>query len=500
MLLKPQPLDLKIVGYYLGRITLGLAFTVCLPLGVALLFGELNPALDFIISFLLTLLVGLGLVIFCRTDKEPRWMHGMLIVSLVWFLAMLLGAIPLYLSGHYRSFLDACFEAMSGFATTGLTLVQELEHLSYTHNFWRHLIMFIGGQGIVIVALAFFVKGATVAFKMYTAEAREEKILPNIISTARVIWVISLTYLILGTALFTLVGLKEGLGLANSLFHGLCLFMAGFDTGGFSLRSQNILYYHSFYYEILTIIFMVLGAINFRLHYAIWSGNRKELWRNLETITFCFTLCFSFMIVSLGLRLEGLYPNFVLFFRRGFYQLISAHTGTGYTNLYAFNLAKNWSPLALLGIMLAMAIGGSSCSTTGAIKTLRVGLFWKGLKQEIKRLILPEATVVLEKFHHIKDTLLEDKHLRSALLISLSYIFIYLFGALVGVYFKYPFLEALFESTSAAANVPTFVGITQHSMPDILKIIYIFQMWAGRLEFLSVFTLFGFFWAFIRGR
>ena len=147
-----------------------------------------------------------------------------------------------------------------------------------------------------------------------------------------------------------------------------------------------------------------------------------------------------------------------------------------------------------------MALGGAVCSTTGAIKMLRVGIIFKALVQDVKRIILPERTVVLAKFHHIKSIFLEDKQARSALLITLSYILLYGAGALVGMYFGYPFLSSLFESTSAAANVGLSCGVTNVDMPALLKLTYIIEMWAGRLEFISIFTLLGFLIALIKGK
>ncbi|MCM8830758.1 MAG: TrkH family potassium uptake protein [Candidatus Omnitrophica bacterium] len=473
---------------------------MCVPLTLAIILGEINPALDFLISLLIVFIFGIGLVGFCKIDKEPRWMHGMIVVALSWIFAMFLGAIPLFLSGHYNSYLDSCFEAMSGFATTGLTLVQDLDHLSYAHNFWRHFIMFIGGQGIVIMVLSFMIPGSAGAFKIYVGEAREEKILPNVVSTAKVIWIVSLVYLLLGSGILTIVGLFEGLPLGSAIFHGVCIFMAAFDTGGFSPQSQNILYYHSFYYEIVTIIIMLLGAINFKLHYAVWTGNKKEIFKNIETVTLFFSIILIFILTSFGLKLNNRYKEVISFFRKGFYQFISAHTGTGFTTIYSKQFLADWSALALVGIIIAMAIGGSSCSTTGAIKTIRVGLIFKGLKQNIKRIILPESAVFSDKFHHIKDILLEDKHVLSATMMVFLYFGLYFFGALVAMLLGYPFLESLFESTSAAANVGLSCGITKTTMPTILKITYILQMWIGRLEFTSVFTLFGFILAAIKGK
>lgn len=500
MILRPLPQDIKIIGYYLGKIIFGLAVTMLVPMFLGLSFGEINPAIDFLLAIEISLILSLILSKLCYTEKDLNWMQGMIVVSLSWLAAMFFGAVPLYLSGHYHLYLDACFDAMSGFATTGLALVQNLDHMSYTHNLWRHLIMFIGGQGIVIVALSFFVKGASGAFKMYVGEARDERILPNVINTSRFIWLVSIVYLILGTLALGVTGIFNGMKPANAFFHGACIFMAAFDTGGFAPQSQNILYYHSFAFEIITITIMILGALNFKLHYHIWMGNRKEIWRNIETVTLFITIMATFCITAAGLTQSGAYPRDLILFRKGFYQLISAHTGTGYQTIYPAQFINAWNSLALVGIICAMALGGAVCSTTGAIKMLRVGIIFKALLEDIKRIILPEKAIVVQKFRHIKEIFLDDKQVRSALLITLCYLALYSIGALIGMFFGYPFIDSLFESTSAAANVGLSCGITTTTMPAALKIIYIFQMWAGRLEFMSVFTLIGFFVAAIKGK
>ncbi len=500
MILKPRLEDLKIIGFYLGKIILGLAFTMVIPILAGLCFREFNPTLDFLISIEISVFLGLLLVKVCHTDKDLNWMQGMIVVSLSWVVAMFLGAIPLYLSGHWKSFLDACFDAMSGFATTGLALVQDLDHISYTHNLWRHLIMFLGGQGIVVIALSFFVRGFSGAFKMYVGEARDEKILPNVVHTSRFIWMVSFVYLVLGTLALGITGIFNGMKPLNSFFHGACIFMAAFDTGGFSPQSQNILYYHSIIYEVITIIIMILGALNFKLHYHLWMGNRKEIFRNIETSTLFITIIATFSIIAVGLAQIGSYPSATTLFRKGFYQLISGHTGTGFQTIYAQQFLTDWNHLALVGVIMAMALGGAVCSTTGAIKMLRIGIIFKAFKEDLKRIIMPERALIIERFHHIIEVFLEDKMVRSALIITLAYIILYGLGALVGMFYGHPFLNALFESTSAAANVGLSCGITNIAMPTALKVTYIIQMWAGRLEFMSVFTILGFLIAIIKGK
>jgi trk system potassium uptake protein TrkH len=359
---------------------------------------------------------------------------------------------------------------------------------------------FIGGQGIAIIALAFFVKGSAGGFKIYVGEARDEKILPNVIHTARFIWLISIVYLIIGTLALGIAGIIIGLRPGNAFFHGVCIFMAGFDTAGFAPQSQNILYYHSLFFEAVTIVIMVIGSLNFNLHYQIWKGNRKEIKENIETRTLLLSMMFTFFIVAIGLNKLGVYPNVMALFRKGFFQLVSGHTTTGYMTIYAQQFIQEWGDLALAGLILAMGLGGCACSTAGGIKMLRVGIIFKALKQDIKVFALPGFAIATQKFHHIKTVFLEDGQVRAALLITLSYVTIYILGALIAVWCGYPLLNSLFESTSAAANVGLSCGITEAGMPAILKVTYIIQMWAGRLEFISVFALFGFLVAFFRGK
>ncbi|MFH1678522.1 MAG: potassium transporter TrkG, partial [Candidatus Omnitrophota bacterium] len=486
--------------YYLGKIIIGLGLAFIFPLVVALINQEVNPAFDFAISCVIGLIIGLILVVLCKTKEGLNWMQGMSLVGLSWLAAMALGAIPLFLSGHWLSYLDACFDAMSGFATTGLVLVQDLDHLALSHNFWRHLMMFIGGQGIVIVALSFFVRSLSGAFKMYVGEARDERVLPNVVHTAQFIWLVSIVYLVLGSTILACVAQFEGMTKGASIFHGLCIFMAAFDTGGFAPQSQNILYYHSFAFELVTISLMILGAINFKLHYSLWTGNKKEIFKNIETVTFFISVIVLFSFAAIGIQKSGIYPEAFALFRKGFYQIISAHSGTGYMTIYAKQFIRHWPGLAFICVIMAMSLGGSTCSTTGGIKLLRLDIFFKAMVGEINKIMLPESSVLVQKFHHIKEVVLEDKQVRSSLLIFLMYLGLYIVGTVVGCLCGYSLPESLFESVSAGANVGLSCGITSSSMPALLKITYIFQMWVGRLEFVSIFTLFGVIVAAIKGR
>jgi trk system potassium uptake protein TrkH len=207
-----------------------------------------------------------------------------------------------------------------------------------------------------------------------------------------------------------------------------------------------------------------------------------------------------FSLTAFGLARAGIYPGPISLFRKGFYQTISAHSGTGYMTIGPEQFAQHWSTLSLMGVTLCMAIGAGACSTAGGIKILRVGVLFRALLQDVKRTMLPRSAVIMDKIHHIRDVVLGEKQLRQIALITLGYIFLYLLGTLVGIALGYPLRLALFESVSAGANVGLSCGITNPAMPVALKLTYIFQMWAGRLEFVSVFAFIGTLFALLRGR
>lgn len=500
MILKPEREDYRIIFYYLGKITIGLGLLMLIPLALAAAYDEAVPAVDYLLSIAVTLLAGALITASCHTQKDLEMKHAMSVAALAWLAAMVVSAIPLYLSGHYKSFLDACFETMSGYATTGLSLVNDLDHMAYSHNFWRHFTMFIGGQGIVVIALTFLFRGTAGAFRVYVGEARDEKILPNVIETARFIWLVSLVYLVIGTAALSASAIAGGLKPGKAIFDSVCIFMAGWDTGGFSPQSQSLLFYHNFAFEFISVAIMLLGSINFALHYVVWTGNRRELYRNIEIVTLFLCVVVTLSITAWGVAEKLIYSNAVPFYRKVFFHLMSGHTGTGYSTIYPRQFVNDWGPLGMLGVTLAMAIGGSMCSTTGAIKVLRIGVIYKALRADIKKVLIPETAVLIQKFHHLKDVILDDRHVRMSAMILLSYLNLYLLGTIITMLYGYSLSEAAFESVSAAANVGLSCGVTSPSMPAVLKVVYIVQMWAGRLEFMAILTLGGMIIAAFRGK
>jgi trk system potassium uptake protein TrkH len=274
--------------------------------------------------------------------------------------------------------------------------------------------------------------------------------------------------------------------------------MAAWSTGGFAPMSQNILYYHSGLYEGITLAFFILGSFNFALHNAVWSGNRKEILKNIETASFTVTLSLLLLIACWGLMKARIYPDFAALARKGFYQMASAHTTTGFMSVYPRQLANEWGDVANVAMIAAMLIGGSACSTAGGFKGLRVGIIWKAIVQETRKMLKPGAAVFPQRFNYHGRRNLTEAQVRSAGLIVIMYAGIFFLATLAGCAAGYPFLEAAFESASVTGNVGFSIGVTQAAMPAFLKVVYIFNMWAGRLEFMAVLATMAFIISFFR--
>ncbi|MGH3664682.1 MAG: TrkH family potassium uptake protein, partial [Egibacteraceae bacterium] len=500
MLIRPDRTDLQVIGLYTGKILTGVGLVMLLPAVLGLFKGEFNDVFGFVIGAGLCVALGQGADWRLRTRAPLDWSHAMAVVALSWLVAPLLGALPLFLSGHYGDYLDAYFDAMSGFATAGLAVINDLDHLSDSVNLWRHTMQYLGGQGLAVVALSLFTSGSG-ATGLYLGEGREDRILPNVVRTARFIWVVSLVYGGVGSLALWLGLLWAGMPVGDGLLHAVQLFMAAFDTGGFAPTSASVGFYHSGVVEGVIAVLMVAGMLSFALHYQLWRRRAGELTRNLETRTLAVSITLLFVIAAAGLVRTGTYDSTEALVRRGFFHLLSAHSGTGFGTVPGRLFVTDWGTLAPAMLVVAMALGGMAGSTTGGIKALRVGLAYKLVRRDLRAALLPADAVVEETYHSAGTRhFLRDAPVGAAVLILLLYLALYLAGAFLGLFYDLSLEEALFESTSAAAAVGLSVGVVSPDMPAPLQLMYAFQMWIGRLEFVSVFALFGYGYSMLRGR
>jgi trk system potassium uptake protein TrkH len=300
-------------------------------------------------------------------------------------------------------------------------------------------------------------------------------------------------YLLIGTFALWIDGMLIGLNPLSAFFHGIFMFESAWSTGGFAPNTQNIMYYHSFSYEIITIIFMILGSFNFGLHYAIWQGKKKEIVKNIETQSFFITAFLASVFSLIALSKMNIYSDSISLFRRVVYNVLSAHTTTGFGNIYARQFALEWGDFGILIMVIIMMIGGSACSTAGGFKGLRAGIIVKSIIADVKKLLTSERNVKVFKFHHIKDYVLEDGVVKSSALIISCYMVLFAIGTALGTYYGFPLSESAFEAASVSGNVGLSIGITSPAMPVLMKVYYIIAMYLGRLEFLSAFALVGYF-------
>ena len=488
--------DWSTIFHFSGSVFCFLAATLLIPLVVALFASEWHSAVNFFFTIALLLSLGTFLYTRFRPKREANWLHGMCISAFSWIISMFILALPYYFSQYYLSYTDACFDVMSGMTTTGLIMIQNLDHLPISMNIWRHLLTFIGGQGIIIIAVA-FIPSIGLNFKTMVGEGKEERLLPNVKHTGRFIWMISLLYLTVGTLILFIIGLTIGFTPGWSLFHAVTMFMSTWSTGGFAPQSLNALYYHNLLFEIALTVFSIVGSMNFGLHFYIWYKKRKALIEDIETKSLLISLTVLFLVMATYLMRQGIYPNLIALFRKLVFILISGHTTTGTQTIYSTQLINLWSPMVLIGIIIAMAIGGSSASTAGGFKGIRMGILFHSIVQDIKQYFMPTTSVNVSFFQHIGKQILNDKIIKAAMTVVLFYIFFYCFGAVLGVAYGYPVKQAVFDSVSAGSNSGLSTGLVGVSMPFVMKLYYILSMFLGRVEFFSGLVLMTFLYRYV---
>jgi trk system potassium uptake protein TrkH len=264
--------------------------------------------------------------------------------------------------------------------------------------------------------------------------------------------------------------------------------VAAFDTGGFAPQRMNLMYYHNFAVEIVALVLMMAGSINFALHATVWRGDRWEFWKNLEVRVLAFVVSVWVAMVAVGMTYAGWDGGAAGVFRKGVFQIVSGHSA-GHQTVYGSQFANDFGGIGLLAIIMGMAVGGSLSSTGGGVKAMRVGILFKSLLLGIKESLAPSSAKILVRYRHLGQRILTSEMTSTVTMIFLLYLATYMIGGVAGAAYGNSVAEAAFESVSATANSGLSIGITSAAMPTGLKLVYMFQMWAGRLEFISVLVL-----------
>jgi len=451
----------------LSTIAIAVGLVMVLPIFIALLYAEYFAIPGFALPMVVALCIGFVAYKSMGPPVKLTIVEAMAIASMGWLLAAALFSIP-YVTVSGLHPLDAYFEAFSSLTTTGMTVIPVLEDVPRSILFWRALGEWVGGIGIILLTtLLLLSREGIIAWRMYLAEAREERFAPTIRSTIKDIWLIYVLYTALCALLLILAGLDP--------FDALCHALACLSTGGFSTRTSNVGAFNNVAVEVLLITFMILGATRFSLHYKLFTGDVKSFAKDLELRVFVLVLITSSVIVSLDLALRsGLGISEAL--RIGFFHAVSVGTTTGFTTK---DLASDtFSPLSKAVLLFLMIIGGCSNSTAGGIKVWRLTALAKLAKHEVERTFLPAEA--------FKGLRLEKKVLREAEALRIaSFFFLYMFFALLAttvmVLFEGDFLGCLSGVLSAMATVGPFYMSTL-SLSPASKIVLIISMWVGRLE------------------
>lgn len=500
MLVRPGRRDARLITYNLAQLTTVVALAMLVPAVVGLVLQEWDAASAFLLSA-----AGVGAIaryaaVSSHTRAPLDWSHGMVTVALTWLVGSAVAAIPLYLSGHWGSFGHAWFEAMSGLTTTGLSLVQDLDHTSRATNLWRHILHVVGGQGTVVVAVTLFTAASGQASEIYGAGGRRERVVPDVRRTAQRVAVLAGTLIGLGTVLLTVTIATAGVSLRTALLDGWSLAMSAADTGGFAPRSTSVAYYHSPATELVLVLLMIAGALAFAFHRMLWEGRRRAAARHLELRVLAGSLLVLGTITLVGLERAGTYGDWWSLLRKGVFSAVSAHTTTGLSVVDPRLLTTEWGVLAPAALVGAMAVGGMFGSSAGGMKTLRVGLLAQSVRHDVRKLLLPDAALVVTSYELERRHRLTDTHVRATAAVVLLFLISFLVGGLVGLYEGEEFTQTVFESVSATANGGLSSGVLHPGASGPVQTTLFLQMWFGRLEFMAVFALMGYLVSVVRGR
>ncbi|MDQ7830296.1 MAG: TrkH family potassium uptake protein [Desulfovibrionaceae bacterium] len=375
------PFVLKIIGALVACVGLCMLF----PIAFALYYGDggLGPLT---VSMLASIGFGLALFLACTNPTPAMGMNhreGLAVTTLGWVAAAFAGALPFYLAGMLPSLTDCLFESMSGFTTTGASVLDDIEAVGHGLLFWRSMTHFLGGMGIIVLTLAILPFLGVSGMQLYKAEVpgpTPDKLRPRIKDTAATLWGVYLLFSLLQTVLLLFGGMN--------LFDALCHTFGTMATGGFSTKNASVSAFDSAYIDWVITMFMLLASLNFALHYYVLLGRPRTMARDPEFRL--FVTLYAVFAVLVAVNVLGQYqgdPGQAA--RYGAFQVASILSTTG----FATANFEIWPPLSQCILVLAMFIGGCAGSTAGGMKCMRVMVLGRHAHREIFRLIHPRAVI-----------------------------------------------------------------------------------------------------------
>jgi len=369
----------------LGVMLLFLAAALLFPIPFSFYYHD-GGALPLLLSAVVTFVTGLGLLLCCKSDRELSVREGFAIVTFGWIFYAVFGALPFLFSGAIPGVIDALFETMSGFTTTGATILQNIEAVPQSLLLWRALTHWLGGMGIIVLSLAILPMLGVGGMQLFKAEVpgpTADRLKPRIQDTAKLLWGV---YVIL-TGAETLLLMLGGM----SFFEALCHSFATLATGGFSTRNASVGAYQSAYIDWVVIVFMFLAGANFSLHYHALRGRINEYWRS-EEFRIYLGIVFGSIALLIIFNQGAAYDSWLENLRKSTFQAVSIMTTTGFgTADYEL-----WPVLTQYLLVALMFVGGCAGSTGGGIKVARILLLFKHAHVQLFRLIHPRAVRIVK--------------------------------------------------------------------------------------------------------
>ena len=447
---------------------------------VALYYGE--PTDTLLLSAAVMAGFGSLFAYICRkAGRNVSRKDGYIVVTTIWVVFSLFGSIPYILSGYIPSFTDAFYETMSGFTTTGSSILSNIESLPKSLLFWRMMTHWIGGLGIVFFTVAVFPIFGLGDMHLFAAESvgpMRAKLHPRISVTARWILTVYVGLTIIAALAFYVAGM--------GWFDAVCHSMSTVATGGFSTKQASIAAFGSPFIEYVTILFMFIGGVSLSLQYLlIFKGRLKDLFRDTEFRTYLMFVLLFTVVISVGLFLTTTMTA-EWSFRTALFQVVSIQTTTGFATV-DYTL---WTPLLWLMLCGLMFVGACSGSTSGAMKCVRVATLFKVMWNEFKRIVHPNAVIPVRMARKIVPTSVQS----AILAYTVIYFFMVIVGLVVNMAFGIDFLNSFGLSVASVGNVGPALGNygpmdSLGLLPDGVKWFSSFQMLVGRLEFFAVLLL-----------
>lgn len=462
--------DVFVVKNLIGAILQGVGIAYLFPILLIWFYpDEISYVYYFVAPGVFSILLGAWLARHMGKIEDVNLRQAMIAAAFTWLLASLISVVP-FMGIARMSFTDSWFESMSAWTGTGLTMMSHLESYPRIILFWRAWMQWLGGIGIVLVALTVLIRPGVAAARLYRAEARSERILPNMVNTAKVIFQIYLALTLVGIYLYYINGM--------SMFDAVVHTMTGLGTGGMSSHDLSIGYFHSTAIEAVTIFLMIMGAVNFTVHYRLFKEKRlKPFFQDVQVRYMFFFLLPVIALMAFNLTQVGDGVGTAL--RQGIFHSVSAITCTGFgiADLSKYPELSKF----LLGIL--MVIGGGAGSTAGGIKLIRVTLMYESLKWTLQSAILPKGAVIKRK---VGNYVFSEEDVQEVMSFTMTYFAFLLIGTVYTmIRLGTNLTDSFFEIASAQGNVGLSVGITSPALPLDMKVLLILHMWIGRLEIFS---------------